>query len=32
MGANGSLTGYSGGLWRKEWLLTHEQCSQNKGK
>ncbi|NTU19948.1 methylated-DNA--[protein]-cysteine S-methyltransferase [Brevibacillus sp. HB1.2] len=30
IGANGSLTGYSGGLWRKEWLLTHEQCSLNK--
>ncbi|MDC0760398.1 methylated-DNA--[protein]-cysteine S-methyltransferase [Brevibacillus sp. AG] len=30
IGSNGSLTGYSGGLWRKEWLLTHEQCSQNK--
>ncbi|QDS33453.1 methylated-DNA--[protein]-cysteine S-methyltransferase [Brevibacillus brevis] len=30
IGANGSLTGYSGGLWRKEWLLAHEQRSQNK--
>lgn len=25
MGANGSLTGYAGGLERKRWLLAHEQ-------
>ena len=24
IGANGKLTGYAGGLWRKEWLLKHE--------
>jgi methylated-DNA-[protein]-cysteine S-methyltransferase len=24
VGANGSLTGYAGGVWRKEWLLKHE--------
>jgi methylated-DNA-[protein]-cysteine S-methyltransferase len=24
IGANGTLTGYAGGLWRKEWLLQHE--------
>jgi methylated-DNA-[protein]-cysteine S-methyltransferase len=24
IGADGSLTGYGGGLWRKEWLLNHE--------
>jgi methylated-DNA-[protein]-cysteine S-methyltransferase len=24
IGADGSLTGYGGGLWRKEWLLRHE--------
>lgn len=24
IGADGSLTGYGGGLWRKRWLLTHE--------
>ena len=24
IGENGSLTGYAGGLWRKEWLLRHE--------
>jgi methylated-DNA-[protein]-cysteine S-methyltransferase len=25
IGSNGKLTGYAGGLWRKEWLLEHEQ-------
>lgn len=25
IGSNGTLTGYAGGLWRKEWLLRHEQ-------
>ncbi|REK76643.1 methylated-DNA--[protein]-cysteine S-methyltransferase [Paenibacillus paeoniae] len=25
IGSNGTLTGYAGGLWRKEWLLQHEQ-------
>jgi len=24
IGSDGSLTGYSGGLWRKRWLLEHE--------
>ena len=24
IGSNGKLTGYGGGLWRKEWLLAHE--------
>jgi methylated-DNA-[protein]-cysteine S-methyltransferase len=24
IGTNGSLTGYAGGLWRKQWLLDHE--------
>jgi AraC family transcriptional regulator of adaptative response/methylated-DNA-[protein]-cysteine methyltransferase len=24
IGADGSLTGYGGGLWRKQWLLKHE--------
>jgi methylated-DNA-[protein]-cysteine S-methyltransferase len=28
IGTDGSLTGYSGGLWRKKWLLEHE--SENK--
>jgi len=26
IGANGSLTGYGGGLSRKKWLLAHEGC------
>lgn len=26
IGANGSLTGYGGGLWRKQWLLEHESA------
>jgi methylated-DNA-[protein]-cysteine S-methyltransferase len=25
IGKDGRLTGYGGGLWRKEWLLHHEQ-------
>ncbi|WP_175989881.1 methylated-DNA--[protein]-cysteine S-methyltransferase [Bacillus sp. Marseille-Q1617] len=25
IGSNGKLTGYAGGLWRKEWLLRHER-------
>jgi methylated-DNA-[protein]-cysteine S-methyltransferase len=25
IGSNGNLTGYAGGLWRKKWLLEHEQ-------
>lgn len=25
IGADGKLTGYGGGLWRKQWLLDHEQ-------
>ncbi|WP_106769696.1 methylated-DNA--[protein]-cysteine S-methyltransferase [Paenibacillus faecalis] len=25
IGSNGQLTGYAGGLWRKEWLLEHER-------
>jgi len=24
LGSDGSLTGYAGGLWRKKWLLEHE--------
>ena len=24
IGSNGHLTGYAGGLWRKQWLLEHE--------
>lgn len=25
IGANGDLTGYASGIWRKQWLLTHEK-------
>jgi O-6-methylguanine DNA methyltransferase len=25
IGASGALTGYGGGLWRKQWLLAHER-------
>jgi methylated-DNA-[protein]-cysteine S-methyltransferase len=25
IGSDGGLTGYAGGLWRKKWLLEHEQ-------
>jgi len=29
VGSDGALTGYSGGIWRKKWLLEHEQgCEQ----
>jgi len=29
VGSDGTLTGYAGGLWRKKWLLEHEQgCEQ----
>ncbi|PHS68846.1 MAG: methylated-DNA--[protein]-cysteine S-methyltransferase [Alcanivorax sp.] len=28
IGANGDLTGYGGGLWRKQWLLTHEEAQR----
>lgn len=30
IGANGKLTGYAGGLWRKEWLLEHERKVSGK--
>ncbi|MCM2291977.1 trifunctional transcriptional activator/DNA repair protein Ada/methylated-DNA--[protein]-cysteine S-methyltransferase [Allorhizobium sp. BGMRC 0089] len=29
IGSDGSLTGYGGGLWRKQWLLRHEQRFQS---
>lgn len=32
IGANGSLTGYGGGLWRKEWLINHEQKNMGCSK
>ncbi|MEI8279829.1 MAG: methylated-DNA--[protein]-cysteine S-methyltransferase [Bacteroidota bacterium] len=30
IGENGHLTGYGGGLWRKDWLLKHEQKHSGK--
>lgn len=27
IGANGKLTGYAGGVWRKQWLLEHEKMA-----
>lgn len=30
IGANGSLVGYGGGLWRKKWLLEHEAKYSDK--
>lgn len=31
IGANGKLTGYGGGLWRKEWLLKFEKANTLPG-
>ena len=28
IGGDGSLTGYGGGLWRKRWLLRHEEAGR----
>lgn len=30
IGSNSKLTGYAGGLWRKEWLLNHEKSFKKK--
>ena len=30
IGTDGSLTGYAGGLWRKKWLLQHENPSNQQ--
>ena len=30
LGANGNLTGFGGGLWRKKWLLHHEQKGEQE--
>lgn len=30
IGTDGSLTGYAGGLWRKKWLLQHENPVKQK--
>jgi len=32
IGSNGSLTGYAGGLWRKQWLLEHEARTMGVGQ
>ena len=32
IGADGSLTGYGGGMERKEWLLAHEGASFRKAR
>lgn len=32
IGANGDLIGYSGGLWRKKWLLEHEEIIEYNRK
>ena len=31
VGSDGSLTGYAGGIWRKQWLLEHESEQLNLG-
>ena len=28
IGSDGQLTGYGGGLWRKKWLLDHEEINK----
>lgn len=30
IGTDGSLTGYAGGLWRKKWLLEHENPTRQQ--
>ncbi len=32
IGENGKLTGYAGGIWRKQWLLEHEDKYSGKKK
>lgn len=32
IGSNGNLTGYAGGLWRKQWLLEHEAKVLGRGQ
>ncbi len=32
IGSDGSLTGYAGGLWRKQWLLEHEASTLGIGQ
>lgn len=31
IGSNGSLVGYAGSLWRKQWLLEHEGALEQRG-
>jgi len=31
VGADGAMTGYGGGIWRKEWLLAHEAKTKTEG-
>jgi methylated-DNA-[protein]-cysteine S-methyltransferase len=30
IGSDGSLTGYAGGIWRKKWLLQHENPNKQQ--
>ncbi|WP_299056693.1 methylated-DNA--[protein]-cysteine S-methyltransferase [uncultured Polaribacter sp.] len=30
IGSDGSLTGYTGGIWRKKWLLAHENPTKQQ--
>ncbi len=30
IGSDGSLTGYAGGLWRKQWLIDHERVQSGR--
>lgn len=30
IGSDGSLTGYAGGIWRKKWLIAHENPSNQQ--
>ncbi|WP_459558453.1 bifunctional transcriptional activator/DNA repair enzyme AdaA [Lacunimicrobium album] len=32
IGSDGSLTGYAGGLWRKDWLIGHERKGRMKAE
>lgn len=32
IGENGDLTGYGGGIWRKQWLLEHETKHSGRGQ
>jgi AraC family transcriptional regulator of adaptative response/methylated-DNA-[protein]-cysteine methyltransferase len=29
--SDGSLCGYGGGLWRKQWLINHERAMNHRG-